>query len=267
MDGRTMINTPDTDTVQQAYARDGVVLLRNILRDDWLNKLRDAVDEEVKKGDRYFAYKNMREKPGIFQDYCLNSDIGKRVAEVAGSPWTSLIYDQIFVKEPGTRTQTGWHTDQPYWPVAGPIMTMWIALDPVDPDNGALEFVRGSHAWGAKYRPFKTDQLGKFLHYLEEDNPDYIDMPDFEADRTKYDIFHYEQMEPGDALAFDGMTVHSAMGNRTSTRRRRGYAVRFAVEGATYEPRDSVTEWLHDDDLKPGAPFAGGRFPVIYSNT
>ncbi len=55
MDGRTMINTPDTDTVQQTYARDGVVLLRNILRDDWLNKLRDAVDEEVKKGDRYFA--------------------------------------------------------------------------------------------------------------------------------------------------------------------------------------------------------------------
>ncbi len=252
------------DATQTAYRRDGVVLLRDVLSHDWLQKLRDAVDAEVLKGDRYFAYKNMRENPGTFRDYCLNSDIGQRVAEVAGSSWTSLIYDQIFAKEPGTKTQTGWHTDQPYWPVQGPIMTMWIALDPVDPDNGALEFVRGSHSWGAKYRPFKTDQLGAFSHYLEKNNPDYVDMPDFEADRAKYDIFHFEEMNPGDALAFDGMSVHSAMGNRTSTRRRRGYAIRFAVDGATYDPRDEVTEWLHDEHLEKGAPFRGGRFPVIY---
>lgn len=260
-----MNTSPNLTKVQKDYARDGVVMLRNILSKDWLNKLQNAVDAEVKKGDRYFAYKNMREKPGVFQDYCLTSDIGQRVAEVANSPWTSLIYDQIFVKEPGTQTQTGWHTDQPYWPVSGPIMTIWIALDPVDPDNGALEFVRGSHAWGANYRPFKTDHLGAFLHYLEQDNPDYTDMPDFEAHRDDYDIFHFDQMQPGDALAFDGMTVHSAMGNRTSTRRRRGYAIRFAVQGAVYEPRDTVTEWLHDDTLVPGAPFRGGRFPVIYA--
>ena len=259
-----MTLTPNLSSVQDVYQRDGVVLLKNVLSSDWLEKLRNAVDAEVRKGERYFAYKNMRERPGIFQDYCLTSDIGHRVAEVAGSAWTSLIYDQLFVKEPGTKTQTGWHTDQPYWPVQGPIMTMWIALDPVDPDNGALEFVRGSHAWGAKYRPFKTDQLGAFSHYLEKDNPDYIDMPDFEADRDQYDIFHFDHMDPGDALAFDGMSVHSAMGNRTSTRRRRGYAIRFAVDGATYDPRDDVTEWLHDDSLQRGAAFRGGRFPVIY---
>ncbi len=257
----------DTDTLtdlQTTYARDGVVLLRNVVSPDWVERLCAAVDTEIQRGDRYFAYKNMREQPGVFQDYCLTSDIGARVAEVAGSPWTSLIYDQIFAKEPGTKTQTGWHTDQPYWPVAGPIMTMWIALDPVDPDNGALEFVRGSHAWGAKYRPFRTDQLGAFSHYLETDNPAYIDMPDFEADRAKYDIFHFPDMAPGDALAFDGMMVHSAMGNRTSTHRRRGYAIRFAVEGATYEPRDKVTEWLHDPGMVAGQPFRGKRFPVIF---
>ena len=259
-----MTLTADLDDVQAAYQKDGVVLLRDVVNPGWLEKLRRAIDTEVLKGERYFAYKNMREQAGTFQDYCVTSDIGQRVAEVAGSPWTSLIYDQIFVKEPGTKTQTGWHTDQPYWPVQGPIMTMWIALDEVDPDNGALEFVRGSHAWGAKYRPFKTDQLGAFSHSLEEDNPDYIDMPDFEADRAEYDIFHFEHMNPGDALAFDGMSVHSAMGNRTSTRRRRGYAIRFAVEGAIYDPRDEVTEWLHDPTLEKGAPFRGGRFPVIY---
>ena len=70
---------------------------------------------------------------------------------------------------------------------------------------------------------------------------------------------------PLEALAFDGMMVHSAMANRTSTRRRRGYAIRFAVEGATYEPRDSVTEWLHDPAMRAGQPFRSETFPVIYS--
>ena len=258
------MDTTDLHAIQDSYKRDGVVLLRDVLSPGWLDKLRTAVDTEVQKGERYFAYKNMRERPGTFQDFCLTSGIGRRVAQVAGADWTSLIFDQIFAKEPGTRTQTGWHTDQPYWPIAGPMMTVWIALDPVDPDNGAMEFVRGSHAWGAKYRPFRTDQKGAFLHYLEEDNPDYIDMPDFEADRAGYDIFHYPDMQPGDALAFDGMMVHSAMGNRTSTRRRRAYAIRFAVQGATYQPRDSVTEWLHDPEMTPGAPFRSTRFPVIH---
>ncbi len=257
------MTTPNLKEIQETYARDGVVLLKNILTEDWLERLRAAVDEEVKKGERYFAYKNMREQPGTFQDYCLTSDIGRRVAEVAGSSWTSLMFDQLFVKEPGTKTQTGWHTDQPYWPVVGPIMTMWIALDPVDPDNGALEFIPGSHAWGAKYRPFKTDQLGAFLHYLEEDNPEYSDMPDFEAERDQHRVIHFD-MEPGDALAFDGMIVHSAMGNRTSTRRRRGYAIRFACEGATYQPRDTVTEWLHDPGMADGSAFRGEKFPLVY---
>lgn len=254
----------DLAQLRADYARDGVVLLEGVLTPDWLDRLRTAVDAEVARGARYFAYKNMRERPGPFRDFCLTSGIGARVAEVSGAAWVSLIYDQLFVKEPGTSTQTGWHTDQPYWPVQGPIMTLWIALDPVDADNGALEFVRGSHAWGAKYRPFRTDQNGAFTHYLEADNPDYIDMPDFEADRAQYDIFHVPHMAPGDALAFDGMSVHSAMGNRTATRRRRGYAIRFATEGATYDPRDSVTEWLHDPTLAPGAPFRGGRFPVLH---
>jgi ectoine hydroxylase-related dioxygenase (phytanoyl-CoA dioxygenase family) len=259
-----MTLTQEIETVQADYARDGIVLLKNTLSPEWLTILRGAVDTEVQRGERYFAYKNMREKEGAFQDFCLNSDIGQRVAEVAGANWSSLMFDQLFVKEPDSQTQTGWHTDQPYWPIEGPMMTIWIALDPVDPNNGAMEFVRGSHAWGANYRPFKTDQKGAFSHYLEVDNPDYIDMPDFEADRASYDIFHYPEMQPGDALAFDGMMVHSAMGNRTTTRRRRAYAIRFAVDGATYQPRDSVTEWLHDDQMAPGGPFKGPRFPVVY---
>ncbi|MYF89683.1 MAG: hypothetical protein F4186_10285, partial [Boseongicola sp. SB0676_bin_33] len=45
--------TPNLKEIQETYARDGVVLLKDILTEDWLERLRCAVDEEVKKGERY----------------------------------------------------------------------------------------------------------------------------------------------------------------------------------------------------------------------
>ncbi|MDE0530095.1 MAG: phytanoyl-CoA dioxygenase family protein [Albidovulum sp.] len=246
------------------YAEDGVVKVPGALNSYWLERLREAVDEELKRGDRYFAYRNMRMRPGIFQEFCHESGIGRLVADIGASTRTSLVFDQMFVKEPGTRTRTGWHTDQPYWPISGPIMTTWIALDPVDADNGALEFISGSHSWGKKYRPFITDQKGAFVEYLCRDDPQYCDMPDFEAEREKYEIVYWD-LEPGDLLAFDGFMVHSAMGNRTSTRRRRGYAIRFALDQACYDPGQGVAEWLVDDSIAKGSPLKSDFYRVIFS--
>ena len=124
--------TKDVSGLVQPYARDGVVVVRQALTTYWLDQLRTAVEQELKRGERYFAYRNMRTQHGIFQDFCLHSGIGRLVADIGQSGSASLIFDQMFVKEPGTRTRTGWHTDQPYWPVSGPIMTAWIALDPAD---------------------------------------------------------------------------------------------------------------------------------------
>ena len=256
--------TKEVGNLSDRYAKDGVVRIKGALTPYWLNRLRKAVDEELKRGERYFAYRNMRMQQGIFRDFCMKSEIGRLVADLGRSDWTSLIFDQMFVKEPGTRTRTGWHTDQPYWPIDGSIMTTWIALDEVDEDNGALEFIPGSHAWGMKYRPFITDQEGAFLEYLCRDDPQYSDMPDFEAERCKHTIVHWN-LEPGDLLAFDGFIVHSAMGNRTSTRRRRGYAIRFALDRARYDPDQGVAEWLSDKSLAKGAPVRSDFFPVVFS--
>ncbi|WP_166418290.1 phytanoyl-CoA dioxygenase family protein [Cochlodiniinecator piscidefendens] len=255
--------TKDVKDLQDEYKENGVVVVRRALTEHWIGQLQDAVEEELKRGDRYFAYRNMRKNPGIFQDFCLNSGIGRVVADIGGADWSSLVFDQMFVKEPGTKTQTGWHTDQPYWPISGPIMTTWIALDPVDSNNGALEFIPRSHASGKKYRPFTTDKLGGFVDYMAKDDPQYIDMPDFEAEREQHEMVHWD-LEPGDLLAFDGYIVHSAMGNRTTTRRRRGYAVRFALEGAQYTPSQGVADWLEDDTIAPGAPYKSDAFPEIF---
>lgn len=255
--------TMDVKDYRADYRRDGVVMIKGALNKHWLEVLREAVELQVAKGIRYFANRNMRMEPGGFQEFCLHSGVGGLVADLVQSPFTSLVFDQMFVKEPGTKTQTGWHTDQPYWPIDGPIMSTWIALDHVDADNGAMEFIPGSHAWGKKYRPFLTDQSGGFKEYLKIDDPQYSDMPDFEAERDQHKMVSWD-MAPGDMLAFDGYIVHSAKGNRTSTRRRRAYAVRFATEGAVYKPDQGVAPWLEDETLNPGDKFASDKFPVIF---
>ncbi len=255
----------DVRDLQADYQRDGVVMIPKAINQHWQDTLCEAIETQVAKSIRYFANRNMRTEPGGFRDFCLQSGIGKLVAELGGSPFTSLVFDQMFVKEAGTKTQTGWHTDQPYWPIDGAIMTTWIALDYVDADNGALEFIPGSHSWGKKYRPFLTDEVGAFKEYQKTGDPQYCDMPDFEAERDQHKIVSYD-MEPGDLLAFDGYIVHSARGNRTSTRRRRGYAVRFATEGAVYKPDQGVAPWLEDETLAAGDRFASAKFPVIYQS-
>ena len=254
----------EVNSLRGEYSKNGVVVIKNAVNSYWLEVLRKAVELQLKEKKRYFDNRNMRMQSGGFKDFCLNSGIGRIVADLVNSKTTSLVFDQMFVKEVGTKTRTGWHTDQPYWPISGPVITTWIALDHVDDENGALEFIPGSHHWGKKYHPFITDQLGAFVKYLKPDDSQYDEMPDFEADRDKYEIKSWA-LEPGDMLAFDGFIVHSAKGNQTSTRRRRGYAVRFATDGATYDPNQGVANWLEDESLEPGASFQSAKFPLIYN--
>ena len=43
-----------------------------------------------------------------------------------------LYHDHVLVKEPGTRTTTPWHQDQPYYNIDGrQNVSMWMPLDPV----------------------------------------------------------------------------------------------------------------------------------------
>lgn len=58
-----------------------------------------------------------------------------------------LFYDQLFVKEPGTRKSTPWHNDHSYWQLKGnQVISLWLALDRV-PKSSCVQYVKGSHKW------------------------------------------------------------------------------------------------------------------------
>jgi hypothetical protein len=45
-----------------------------------------------------------------FRDFVFNSQAAALAQAVTGSQGMHIFYDQLFVKEPGTKTATPWHT-------------------------------------------------------------------------------------------------------------------------------------------------------------
>jgi hypothetical protein len=132
-------------------------------------------------------------------------------AEILASEKINLLYDQLFVKEPKTPNRTRWHNDQPYWAMRGwQVLSFWIALDPVDKQNGALEFIPGSHRWGRWFQPEIFGKGAGIEQY--ERNLDYEPMPDIESARERYEIISWD-LSPGDVYVFHALTVHGAGGN------------------------------------------------------
>lgn len=249
-----------------SYSSDGFVLLRGVIGQTRRALLCDAVDRRLRgtPDAQYFEHVRVFEQDPVFADYCLHSTVPALVARLLGSDRVNLLYDQLFVKEPGSATRTGWHNDQPYWPVRGwPVITMWLALDPVGLDNGPLEMIRGSHKWDRWYRPFHSTERGDFGKYKAGADPSFLDLPDFEAEREKHDIVPIE-MAPGDVVAFHGLTVHAARGNLHQAARRRGYSVRYVGRGAVYQPGPATNAWLHDSALQPGDAIHSAMFPVAF---
>jgi phytanoyl-CoA hydroxylase len=112
-----------------------------------------------------------------------------------------------FNKPSGIGAPTPAHQDGYYWkitPMEG--LTMWLALEDVDEENGCVRYVPGSHRRG--FRPHaKTGTLG-----FSQGITDFS-----EADTAAEACM---RAGPGDLIVHDAHTIHRADGNRSATRTR-----------------------------------------------
>ena len=91
------------------------------------------------------------------------------------------------------------------------ILNMWLALDPMDDENGCLRFVRGSHRHGA--RSHTPTELFGFAHAVNDYGPrdEALEVP-----------IH---LQPGDLSCHHGDLIHRAEPNRSSGRSRRALSM------------------------------------------
>jgi ectoine hydroxylase-related dioxygenase (phytanoyl-CoA dioxygenase family) len=193
-----------------------------------------------------------------FRAFVLDSPVGAIAGALMGSQYVNLFKDHLFVKEAGASAPTPWHQDLPYWCVAGDqVSSLWLALEPVDQDNGAVRFVRGSHRWN---RVFDIEDFGS---PGTQRSAGLEKVPDIDADPSAYDIVSYD-LAPGDCVVFHALTLHGAPGN-SSVRRRAGYSVRFGGDDAIYDPHPAASAMFTDPGIPPGSPLGGAAFPRLWS--
>ncbi len=176
----------------------------------------------------------LQEHDDFFQDLMNEGPFRELAESLLGSKVTCQNM-QYFNKPPGIGQPTPPHQDGFYFKlVPCEAVTMWMALEPVDEENGCVRYVPRSHQLGM--RPHgSTGTLG-FSQGIT-DFPNEFDS----ANEIGFPA------QPGDLLAHHALTIHRADGNSSPTRSRRALGFIYYSTNATQD----VEAWKqYQENLK-----------------
>ncbi len=238
------------DTTRKlSYDRDGFLVVRKFLSPDELSELsaelaryiRDVVPalpasaaffDDPARPETLKQLQHMG-ADSFFDAYRSNAKWAGLAAELIGEPSTAQ-QPEWFNKPPGTNHPTPPHQDNFYFCLKPPnVATLWLALDPVDEENGCLRYVPGSHQKGIRDHN-STRVLGfsqGICDYGVEDVSREIPIC----------------LAPGDLVVHHGETIHRADPNRSADRHRRSFAMVFRGESVA---RDDDAYARYESSLK-----------------
>lgn len=195
-----------------------------------------------------------------FRRFSLSGVAPEIAGALLGSEKVNYFGDQIFVKEPGTRERTAFHQDATYFEIEGDqCCVLWIPVDAVTLENGAMLYVRGSHRDGALYQP------NVFFSQAPLPGAEGDPLPDIEGHMADYDIVHFD-VEPGDVIVHHYRTLHGAGGNTSRYQVRRAASLRYCGDDIRFRTRPGTPKQLHHTTrLNDGDPLGGPDFPVVWT--
>ena len=235
------------ETECEIFERDGVVVIRGLFK-EWIPLLESGVQENFERPGQWFRDYTPGETQGRFwADYCnwqrieafnqfvKESPASEIVKSIMGSNSVRMFHEHILVKGIGSAKVTPWHHDAPYYPVdAKQTLSLWIPLDPVSRDS-TIEFIAGSHQWGKHFKPLSFNG-----EYYDHKGANEEILPDIDQHREDYNILGWA-LEPGDAIAFNYLTIHGAPGNLSTEHARRAVSFRWVGDDAIYVNRGGKT--------------------------
>ena len=272
---KTMQNSLETiPTITQEEIRffqeNGHIVIRNLLPKDEVTLYREAIIEAVKRFNtetRPFEERDTYAKAFLqtmnlwLRDNLIKQFVfAKRFASVAVQLMqvrgVRLYHDQALFKEPHA-SHTPWHQDQYYWPLSTTnTITMWMALNDVDPEMGPMTFASGSHRSGVLSTVGISDESEtSFGQIIKEHN--------FPLSRTGH-------LSAGDATFHAGWTLHGAPPNY-SDKLRAAMTIIYFEDGATaIEPdndnrKADLEHWL--PGIKPGELAASEINPILFTRS
>jgi phytanoyl-CoA hydroxylase len=129
-------------------------------------------------------------------------------------PNIQLFHDQALYKPAYHGGPVFWHQDNAYWKCApANLVSVWLTLDDVDEDNGAMQFIPGSHL-----RPVGHGQAQATNALLDSGS---------EVDESKKVVV---SLPAGGVCIHHCQTLHHTAPN-TTPRQRRAFAIHFMTPG------------------------------------
>ena len=241
---------PDQDHLQQ-FTEDGFLVLRQYQTPPQVDTLRAELERFIAdtvptlpREEVFYENKqdpttlkqiqNLHIHAPFFTALTIDSPLEELATQLLGQE-VRAVNLQYFNKPPQFGQPTPAHQDGYYFMLEpNEAITLWLALDPVDEENGCIRYLPGSHRRGL--RPHgRTQTLG------------------FSQGITDYDAKDEQQevvlpAQPGDLLAHHSLTIHRADGNRSTNRTRRALGfVYFAKTARVSETKQLRHAELMDD--------------------
>jgi ectoine hydroxylase-related dioxygenase (phytanoyl-CoA dioxygenase family) len=187
--------------------------------------------------------------------------IGALAARLMRVPTVRLWHDQAIYK-PGAAGvanaggNVGWHQDYGFWQCASTtnMITVWIALQDTDLNNGGMRTIVGSHRWGLveESATFSEQDLeGMAATYAARGSSAWLDEPCI--------------LRAGEASFHHALTFHGS-GPNTSTDPRLSVVAHLMPGDTVYR---AGRQWHQNTvflgpDAYDGQPFTGPYFPQLW---
>jgi len=227
------MSSPIDDAMKTQFETDGFLVLRQFLPADEFEQLTKNLERYLREvvptlPDAHAYYQDRTRPETLSQLQKMDVDpyfkaypSNRHWLEAAEALLGEAVEAQTaewFNKPPGTEHPTPPHQDNFYWKLDPPqAISMWLALDHVDEENGCLHYVRGSHR--VPLRPHGPTSVIGFSLGVSDYGP---------ADAAQEVPI---RMAPNDLAIHHGDLIHRAGPNRSATRSRRAFAMN--VNGAS----------------------------------
>ena len=244
------------NAVKEDFDRNGFAVIRRFFSEHHFHVIANGIDHYIKtilpglaeteafyedKGQRESLFRlcHMGQHDPFFKELEENVELVCLArALLDDTPCSQSI--QMFGKAPRIGKATPPHQDGFYYKLTpNEALTFWLAIDPVDKENGCVHYISGSHRRGMRHHEV-SDVFGFSLG-----------INDFSDEDRKQE--KSVCLQPGDMIAHHSMTIHRTDPNCSDRRRRALGLVYFAAraqrdEEAVERHQEKITDAWKDSN-------------------